>query len=157
MKQKPLFADYLLANPGKVSPLPPRTDLRALLARIRRAERLVFDNEATARVGQVLHEIPELLIEQIQFARAPFDLCWIEYKADVIWSEVVGRDANEKDMTRDEVVGVLIDHNRINVFSRAYDGSTGMLPFVYHLNTEWPLSDQLSFCDKFKISRIGID
>jgi hypothetical protein len=86
---EPLFADQLVAAGSKLL-LPRRIDARALQARIRRAERLVFDKEASMRVGEVIRDIPELLIEQIQFARAPFDLCWIEFQSEVLWQAIAG-------------------------------------------------------------------
>lgn len=155
-----IFADQLVAaNPGKHLWLPQsrKLDFRAVQARVRRAERLVFDASASARVGELIRDIPELLIEQVQFARAPFDLCWIEYQSDVTWEIVVGREGDQTDGDRDEVVGLLVDHNRVNVFNRCYDGTIGMMPWVYHLNTEWPLEDQLRFCEAAKVSRLGID
>src|SRR4051812_29614118 len=161
MSTQPLLADQLLvANPNSHKfwvPKSRKLDFRGIQARIRRAERLVFDAEASARVGKVLHEIPELLIEQIQFARAPFDLCWIEYQSDVVWREVVGHTPDHTDLSRDVVVGLLIDHNRINVFSRSFDGKLGMMPYVFHLNTEWHLEDQLRFSRAAGVSRLGID
>jgi hypothetical protein len=156
-KHEPILADQLAAiSRGKID-LPPKVDLRAVQARIRRAERMVFDTAASQRVGAVLRDIPELLIEQIQFARAPFDLCFIEYKSDVVWEAVSGYESNKDDRTSDEVVGLLIDHNRVSVFSRTYGGRYSMLPWVYHMNTEWPLQDQLRFCEAAGISRLGID
>lgn len=158
---KPLLADQLLTvQPNKAlwsRAAMAKVDFPALQARVRRAERMVFDAEASKRVGEVLREIPELLVEQIQFARAPFDLCWIEYEADVIWRELVGHDSDDNDPDRDQAVGLLIDHNRINVFCRSFNSHIGMMPYVYHLNTEWPLEDQLRFCEISHMSRLGID
>lgn len=84
----PIFADHFIANKMHVQD---GHDVCALQARVRRAERLVFDTQAIVRVGQVIHDIPELLIEQIQFARAPFDLCWIEFPWKPMIESIYGR------------------------------------------------------------------
>jgi hypothetical protein len=121
------------------------------------AEKFVFDAEASQRVGTVLRDIPELLVEQIQFARAPFDLCWIEYDSDEIFKILNPEQHGPSDRTRDINVGLLIDQNRIVVVVEDDRGGVGVMPFVYHLNTEWPLVDQLRFCDLVRTSRLGID
>jgi hypothetical protein len=84
-------------------------------------------------------------------------LCWIEYQSDIMWEKVAGKSSDKSDLSRDEAVGLLIDHNRIDVFSRTFKGDFGKTPFTYHLNTEWPLEDQLRFCEVAKVSRLGID
>ncbi len=157
-KTKPIFADQFIAGTlRRVTEYVPNVDVLAIHARIRRAERMVFNDEASLRVGMVLRDIPELLIEQLQFARTPFDLCWIEYNSNIVWETIMGCESDPFDLTRDETVGLLIDHGRVNVFSKTFGGEICMLPFVYHLNTEWPLQDQVDFCQKFKVSQLGID
>jgi hypothetical protein len=152
----PILADHLIAA-NTIKSLSPKTDWRALQARIRRCERLVFNDESSERVGQVLRDIPELLIEQVQFARAPFDLCWIEYQAEVLVKTLSPHSADSGDLTRDKTVGLLIDHNRVNVFSSTFNGTLCMMPFAYHINTEWPLEDQLRFCETNGISGEELD
>jgi hypothetical protein len=125
---------------------------------VRSAEKFVFDRAASERVGIVLRDIPELLVEQIQFARAPFDLCWIEYDSDVIFDVLNELDLKDvSDKQRDLYVGILIRHNRILVVVESSDGFIGVMPWAYHLNTEWPLEEQLEFSQRAGVSRLGID
>ena len=159
-RTKSTLADRILALPANRLHVT-ETHARSMQSRIRRAEKLVFDTDASTRVGEVLRDIPELLAEQIQFARPPFDQTWIEYNALALWHVIapLGGDVrySEDDMSYDTKVGLLIEHNRVTVVPEAADGDIGVLGFIYHLNTEWPLSDQLDFCQKTGLSRAGID
>lgn len=160
-KREPTLADQFINTPGHKmyhsGYSSGRKALNILQDKIRRAEKMVFGKEASERVGIVLRDIPELLVEQLEFARAPYDLCWIEYDSDKVW-EVLGRKESAKaDKTRDKIVGLLIDHNRVQVVNNTFDGRVGVFPFVYHLNTEWPMADQIRFCEQFSTSRLGID
>jgi hypothetical protein len=123
--------------------------------KIRMAEKFVLDNEASERVAVTIRDVPELLAEQIQFARPPFDLCWIEYDSQAIYKTLSPDGVITENS--DKRVGILIDHNRMTIIAETINNRTGIMPFRYHLNTEWLLEDQLAFCDQMKISRLGID
>jgi len=123
----------------------------------RLAEKFVFDTEASARVGIVLRDVPELLVEQIQFARPPFDLCWIEYDVETIFNMLNPDRVWTSDDTRDMRLGLLIEHHRMVVVAEDAQGRFGFMPMVYHLNTEWKLDEQLVFAEQLGVSRIGID
>lgn len=161
MAKQPTLFDQVLALPDTKLHMKTAKEARSIQARVRRAEKLVFDTEASRRVGTVLRDVPELLVEQIQFARAPFDHCWIEYNALAMWQVLAppGKDVRwgPSDRDYDTQVGLLVEHNRVTVVSRSASGDIGVVGWVYHLNTEWPLSDQLDFCNKTGLSRTGID
>jgi hypothetical protein len=131
--------------------------VRSVQHKTRLAEKFVFDAEASARVATVLRDVPELLVEQIQFARPPFDLCWIEYDVDVIFAVLNPDRTIEPDETRDVHIGLLIEHHRMTVVSEDMRGRFGIMPAIYHLNTEWPLEEQLALAAQFGTSRMGID
>ena len=147
MKREPTLADLFMASNSR--PI--------LKNRARFAEKFVFDGEASERVGRVLLEVPELLVEQIQFARPPFDLCWIEYEVDRVYRILNPIGWNPDDMTRDRRVGLLIEHNEILVVSEDFRGRLGIMPITYNLNTEWLLEDQIRFAKQLGMSRLGID
>jgi hypothetical protein len=158
--REPTLADILIAQIG--GKLPPRSlyntgKFKNYAHKIRMAEKFVFDEAASQRVGEVIRDVPELMVEQIQFARPPFDLCWIEYELDPIFKLLNPKGHNPIDQTRDKKIGILIEHNSIITSSLTHNGLTTVLPFKYHLNTEWTLEDQLRFCDQMKISRMQID
>ena len=152
---KPTMADRFIAaklsfsNIGKM--------MQAVQRKTRLAEKFVFDAQASARVGTVLRDVPELLVEQIQFARPPFDLCWIEYDVDVIFATLNPTRAIEPDESRDVRIGILIEHHRMIVVSEDVQGRFGIMPAIYHLNTEWPVEEQLALAQQFGTSRMGID
>lgn len=161
-KREPTLADMFISqDPNKndiiTGPINTKQFISGLQHRMRMAEKFVFDTSASERVGLVLRDVPELLIEQIQFARPPFERCWIEYELDPIFDLLNPGENNPIDQTRDKKIGMLIDHNRILVVSQTHNHELAILPFAYHLNTEWALKDQLDFCDKLKISRLQID
>jgi len=160
-REQPILADwFIIANPNKIiRPDVPRIVpmLRTLQARVRASEKIIFDIAASIRVGEVLRDIPDLIVEQMQSARAPFERCWIEYDAEAVWRTVTNQPAATADLSRDKEVGLLVDHGSVNVFMRSFNGTIGMLPLVYHLHTEWPLADQLRFAEKLGVSRTGID
>src|SRR4051812_47582333 len=88
-KRNPTLADLFIthAENNKVLEhmLAKRQFTKAVKRKVQLAEKFIFDREASERVGTVLRDVPELLVEQIQFARPPFDLCWIEYDSDIIF------------------------------------------------------------------------
>ena len=153
--REPTMADRFVA--AKLSfPDIPRI-VRDTQYKTRLAEKFVFDKEASARVATVLRDVPELLVEQIQFARPPFDLCWIEYNVGVIFNMLNPDRAVIPGQTRDMNLGLLIEHHRMVVVAEDVRGRFGFMPVVYHLNTEWPPEEQLSFASQLTISRMGID
>ncbi len=162
--REPTLADLFIAMPyNKMwddrAYTPPKLlqEIKNTQHHTRLAEKFVFDKEASLKVGTVLRDVPELLAEQIQFARAPFDKCWIEYDCESIFGLLNPGKTNPMDGYRDKRIGILVNHNRITVVSETADGLISLLPFIYHLNTEWTVSDQLRFCDAMQVSRLGID
>lgn len=159
MTAKPTLADLFVATPPHKMAVPVSLGgkgLAALQSQTRRAEKMVFDESASIRVGELLRDVPEVLVEQAESARPPFNLMWIEYDVAAVWETLTGR-SNQGDSTADDVVGLLIDHDRVNVVSLAKNGGIGILPFTYTLHVEWPLPDQLRFAEALGTSRIGID
>ena len=160
-KRQPLLADRFAANRDRTMLLMAgEKATREVQHRVRQARKLVFDVEATERVASVVRDIPELILRESQFARAPFDLTWIEYDAAAYWETLMGHPQNPDDNTVDTRVGFLIDHNRVNVVmegtSRETNGN-GLYPIAYHLNTEWPAEDQRRFAEFTHTSRLGLD
>jgi hypothetical protein len=134
----------------------------------RKANKFVLDEEAARRVARVVLEVPDLLVREHQFARAPYDITWIEWPSHVYWQTL--RDAKPAAYDRlgmwgdretaDHSVGYLIDHGRVNTITsgtvRHPDADVYVSPLQYHLNTEWPLRDQIAFAQMVGTSRLGI-
>ena len=120
------------------------------------ARKFVFDETASAKVAEVVKEIPELLLQQSEFARPPFDLTWIEYNHRAFWKTM--QPNVEPAENADNRVGYLINHNTVLVVVNSADYKPGVLtPYQYHLNTEWPIADQIRIADSMQLSRMQLD
>src|SRR4051812_15459538 len=104
-KRQPTLADRFLATRftqhGSLIDLS-HTELTK--RRLRSAHRFILDDEAAIRIATVARDLPELIIREHQFARAPFDLTWIEFPHEPIWRTVTGREPEED---CDQTVGYL--------------------------------------------------
>jgi hypothetical protein len=144
------------------------------LAQVKRsvaaAHRFVFDEDACRRVAKVVLDIPELLVREHQFARAPFELTWIEWPSWHYWMELRKDDPPRYDRaggwgnpeTADFEVGYLIDHGRINVVSagmgpKDLNAEPMLIPLQYRLNTEWDLYAKEEFARRVGLPIFGLD
>jgi len=136
-KRKPTLADRFLASRGKGSLTTPEVE-DAVRRSLRTAKQFVLDDRAVEHIGRLMRDVPDLLIPQLRFARAPFEHTWIEFDASVLWK---AHNDMEPDTDGDTAFGILIDGNA------AYTVIGGTIewgptpprvsPLVYHLNTPW--------------------
>jgi hypothetical protein len=136
---------------------------------VRNARKFVLDEEAARRVAKVVAEIPDLLVREHQFARAPFDLTWIEWPSYYYWMEMRDRfpelhaqgDGFGETSTADYMTGYLFDQGRINAIAGGIMSDKNvapeLTPMQYRLHTEWPVEEQLEFGRRIGASRLGID
>jgi len=139
-----------------------------MMRSLRSSHRFVFDDEAAERLAKVVIDIPQLLVRERQFARAPFDTIWIEIASHRYWETLREQAPEAYDMqgewgdreNADHTVGYLIDHNRVNtiVGGTVADplGKIYISPLQYQIHTEWPLQDQIKFAETAQMSRLGI-
>lgn len=122
----------------------------SLQASVRAAHKFVLDDNATARIAHVLRDIPDLIIREYDFARAPFDLTWIEYPAPLFWREI-GNPSELQDGDADHSIGYLIDGNSISIIvgGTISNPMLGPQPSVLRLslNTEWSDDEKTEFHD----------
>lgn len=135
----------------------------------RNARKFVFDEDACRRIAHVVATIPDLLVREMQFARAPFDLTWIEWPSWHYWMALRDQNPGKFDSqgqwgnteTADYANGFLIDHNRINVITAGTKRNPDLAPQLtamqYRLNTEWPVDEQLEFARRAGASRLVVD
>jgi hypothetical protein len=113
----------------------------ALKRKTRSAAKFIFDEAATRRVANVVRDIPELLVRESAFARAPFELTWLEFPHWVYW-DALGNPRGHRSDTADHTVGYLIDHGTVTVVTGGTISQPHLGPSVgilqYQLNTEWP-------------------
>lgn len=141
-KREPTLADRFIAGRGaEADRFLQRPYVENLVRQVRATHKFVFDEAAATRLAHVVRDIPELLIREHAFARAPFDLTWIEFPHWKYWREV-GNDPNGQDDTADHTIGYLIDGNVATVIVGGTVGQPRLDPplpgvFRYHLNEEW--------------------
>jgi len=172
-RRKPTLADgflnYKVVNHkrGIETLIDPKT-VAQIQAKVRVAHKYVFDETAASRVGQVVGQIPSLVVREYKFARAPYDLTWIEYPHYAYWPELhkhpnFGADVmKQQDGKSDFMVGYLIDHNTVYTVSGGTLSNKNVFdcalwPMVYELNTEWPFKEQLDMAMRLSVSRLGLD
>ena len=148
-KRESTLADRFLATRGHDALIYMKKPfVEALLRKIRAAHKFVLDEDAATQVAHVVRDIPELLVRQHEFARAPFDLTWVEFPHWKFWREC-GNDPLNQDSTADHTLGYLIDGNVVSVVTGGTVGEPMMAPlpgiFQYYLNSEWPPDALASF------------
>jgi hypothetical protein len=142
MARERLVIDRFLNDPMHLFWVHPKT-IQHLRNVARKAHRFVFDDTAIARVGEILHDIPELIVREHQFARAPYDLTWIEFPLAPLFESVTGESFEGG---ADNRVGYLIDHGTAYIFACGPmddpDQKLAVVPLVYDLHTPWPIPEQ---------------
>lgn len=140
-KRKPTLADRFLAARDKPT-LVSEAANESIRNRIRGAKQFVLDDAAADHIGRLMRDVPDLLIPQMRFARAPFERAWIEFDASVLWKAHNGAEPDDK---ADSALGVFIDGNSAyTVIGGTIGGGTTppvLSPIAYDLNTPWGDAD----------------
>jgi len=158
-RRRPTLADRFIARrfADWERAVHPKT-IDQLKAGVRKAHRFVLTEEAITRIAEIITTIPDLLVRECRFARAPYDVCWIEFPAHVMFSYMRARDPEIYDIrgewgdveSSDHTIGYLIDHERVNIICGGTvanpDDAPKILPIQYHLHSEWTGID----CEDFK-------
>lgn len=123
----------------------------------RQARRFVFSEQAVLRIAEVVEEIPDLLMREHAFARAPYDLTWIEFPSHVLWNYMRERHPEAYvelgeyggPDTADHTIGYLVDHERVNIICGGTvanpDIQPRIMPLQYRLHTPWDKPDRDEF------------
>lgn len=149
-KREPTLADgFVMHRYTEHDPLRnglPIKTLRQLQALVLRANKYVFNDDASEVVGSVVRDVPELLVREARFARAPYSLTWIEFNSTRFWRAYYRDDkaamAGEHP-THAARVGFLIDENNAYVVSGGTLDNPRDLnrcepgPFRFILNSDW--------------------
>lgn len=163
-KRRPTLADRFITRKFAEweRAVHPKT-LDQLKGSVRHARRFVLNEDATRRLGEIITTIPDLLVREHRFARAPYDLTWVEFPSHILWEHFRRHHPEAYEHpgiwgdpeTADHTVGYLIDHERVNVICGGTvgdpDGDACVLPIQYRLHTEWTQAER----DEF-VRRAGI-
>lgn len=109
-EQRLTLLDTAELQSGKLRPI-----VNAAWKQRHNARRFIFDREASARVGEMLRENMDLLIDNIEFARPPYPTTFFELDSRAMWHgwhpEV------PSNTTADEKVGFLIHNGSVIVLA----------------------------------------
>lgn len=149
-----MLADSFMRSQSRVqrSLVAPRV-IEQVRRRLLVAKRFNFDAIASRRLGEVIRDVPNLLIQQQSFARAPYDVMWIEIDFQAFGREL----SSYLDVRSDSKVGYLYDHGTVYVAAENSGYPPSLMPIYYQLNTPFEAQEQLDFCAKTKVSPETID
>ncbi len=112
-----LLDDYIGAQPN----YPYRRQVKNILNYSQVARRYQFDASASLRVGELMQNHMDLVVENIEFARAPFPTTYIELDMRALWSG--WRPTSPQSSTMDDKVGYLIQHGTVIVFAESEEAA----------------------------------
>ena len=93
------------------------------------ARRFIFDAEASRRIGEMMRTNMDLLIDNIEFARTPFPVCYFEFDTRAMW--LAWRPEQPIGLTADERAGYLVHEGTVLILSN------GKRPNTVR-SAEWP-------------------
>ncbi len=150
-KRKPLLADgFMRFGATGLRVIESRT-IKLTQQRLHVARKFRFDDDAIRRTAGVIRDIPELILRESRFARAPYDVTWIEMDNFPLYWQTMHPD-RLMEPTFDLRLGFLIDHDFVYVIS----GGTGknpeahpiLLPISYALHTPWSFDRRQVFAEQ---------
>ncbi len=122
---------------------------------LRSAQRFVLTEEAAIKVGEAIHNYPEMLVEQGIFARAPFDTCWIELPSYEFHERIVPGSASPSSDIR---TGYLFHEGRVYVGAQNTSNlGADWSPMCYHLHQPLSLEQEIKMAEDLKLSRMQLD
>ncbi len=92
-----------------------------------------------------------MLVDHGQFARAPFETCWIEFPAPD-FHEMLNHQVGE-----DDRVGYLFHGDHVYVGSSTSDKRSNIIPVRYNLHQPMAFHDEIALSEKLGISRMFLD
>lgn len=125
----------------------------AVRARAAGAKKLMLTAEAAFRAGELTGSVTDLIIREGSFARAPFDVTWIELPfAQYLkgFARAVAPDCAPR-------VAFLIDHDRAYTVSGNGSNSATLAPFAYDIHSPASLEDEIRFCEAVGCSRLSLN
>jgi hypothetical protein len=156
VKRQPLLADFYLATAKKTRIDAPHF-VQTTCDHIRQAHRFVLDDDAVRYIGELIRTMPRIIADAQDFAIPPFKQTWIEFNARLLYEVVTGEPSASNS---DERVGYLIAGPVARVVagnpSEANENPV-CIQFEYRLFQPWTPQEELDFCHKAHISRLGLD
>lgn len=155
-KRQPLMADLIQRYKGTQVRLVDRAVQERVAARVLAAKRFVLADSAIENYAKVARDLPDLVLRECQFARAPYDVCWFEFNYRMYWEKINKGLAEQDGATR---MGFLVDHGTGYVYtdSPQMNFDPFLSPFAYDLHLPWDDEEQVSFARFLDVPHMGID
>lgn len=142
----PTLADDIVHSPISQSKAITQHTVKRLNNTLAHCEKMVLDATAVQRVAEATRSYPEQLAMNAEFARPPFERCWIELP-NRVWAAshgiALGPDADDR-------IGFLFVGSQVYVASQSPGMAPAWSPIVYDLNTV-PSQSKL----EHEIERVG--
>lgn len=151
-KRSPLLCDMLLAKRPRSNLMSPKVEDQVLDLLVE-AKRFVLTPESASYFGQLIHDYPELIAQEMEFAIPPFPLCYFEIPFEPFWRAVTHR---EPDATADVNVAYLISGPRVYVMASGR-GFVQLCPYGYRLNQPLSQEESLAIAKAIAEPRLAID
>jgi hypothetical protein len=114
---------------------PRKREVESLVADARGAHRFILGDEASFAVGRWIGACGDLLLDNLQFAKPPFEKTYIELSIVELNDGIGAPTAGPRDQS-DDRIGFLIDGDRVRtVVSGPSYPTVGMGVWTYRLNT----------------------
>lgn len=133
MRALDYFIHTTMKNPPICDSALFRSEHQRLQRLARNCRRFVFGPEASTRLGEVVRNIPDMLFDNQEFARAPFDRCSIEVDVRCFIDALGNQPPADEDS--DWSLTYIIDHDRVNVLAAGRTSAT-LCPFEYFLHQQ---------------------
>lgn len=148
-ERRPILADEFVRNQSRS--LCSRDTVTRVQRRVKDARHFVLDDNAIKRLGEVCRDIPDLIFRESKFARAPYEVTWIEIpNMPLLWETIMRQTS---DVDADKTLGFLIDHDSVYVIS----DSGRLLPIYYELKVPWPEASRHAFAERCGVSVVEIE
>lgn len=120
-----------------------------------RARRFVFDDEASRYLGRFMASCGDIILNNRQFARPPFEVTYVEISLDLalkamkeVNPEIRSTVDTEGYVGADTYVGFLFHGNRVYECAASAIQKAFLSPIVFDLNTPWGGKNQFAFGGK---------
>lgn len=134
-RRLPLLADLVLAPQVIKESIVHKSVVQRIQSRLQMAKRFRLDHAGTLRYADVIKRIPDLIARNQSFARAPYDIMWVEFQFEAFYKHI-NADWSKWDDRGDRTMGFLIDHDRAYLMTcGAYDKTVAICPFSYELHS----------------------
>lgn len=152
----PLLADLFLAS--KADQPGTQAHVDAVRRGLQRSRHYILDDAGVRRYAETLRDLPDLIVQQHDFARPPYDVCWVEFSYRVFFETLTGTPAHQE---ADERVGYLFDHDRVSIVAGGGFLPEGdlvaLMPIAYYLHDPWRPGELQDFCDRARTSLADVD